>query len=146
MVENQTGRKIKVLRLDNGGEYIDREFVDFCASEGIWREFTIPYTPQQNGVAERKNRAIIGAARAMIHDQGLPLFLWVEACNIAVYLQNRSPYKSLGDLTPEEPFFREKASAHTLAYFWVRDLLSGSQGEEDQVGSHCRERDLCGIQ
>ena len=68
LVENQTGKKIKVMRSDNGGEYIDSKFVDFCASEGIWREFTVPYTPQQNGVAERKNGAIIGTARAMIHD------------------------------------------------------------------------------
>ena len=76
MVENQTSRKIKVLRSDNGGEYTKGEFVDFCASEGIRHEFTVPYTPQQNGVAERKNRAIVGAARAMLHDQGLTLFLW----------------------------------------------------------------------
>ena len=68
LVENQIGTKIKVVRSDNGGEYVDREFVDFCASEGIRREFTVPYTPQQNGVDERKNRAIIGVARAMIHD------------------------------------------------------------------------------
>lgn len=58
LVENQTGKKIKVLRLDNGGEYTSREFVDFCASEGIRREFTIAYTPQQNGVTERKNGVI----------------------------------------------------------------------------------------
>ena len=108
LVENQTGRKIKVLRLENGGEYIDREFVDFCASEGIQREFIVPYNPQRNGVIERKNGAIIGVARAMIHDQGLPLFLWVEACNTVVYLQNKSPHKSLGDLTPKEAFFGEK--------------------------------------
>ena len=93
-----------------------------------------------------KNGAIIGAPRAMIHDQGLPLFLCVEACNTIVYLQNRSSHKSLGDLTPKEAFFRGNASAHTLAYFWVCDLFSGSQGEEDQTGSHHRERNLCGIQ
>ena len=87
---------------------MDKEFVDFCASEGIWREFTVPYTPQQNGVAKRKNGAIIGAASAMIHDQGLPLFLWAEACNTVAYLQNRSPHKSLGDLTPEEAFSEKR--------------------------------------
>ena len=68
LVQNQIGKKIKVLRSDNGGEYIDSKFVDFCASEGIRREFTVPYTPQQNGVVERKNGAIIGATRAMLHD------------------------------------------------------------------------------
>jgi hypothetical protein len=108
LVENQTGKKIKVLRSDNGGEYTSNEFSDFCVREGIKREVTVPYNPQQNGVAERKNRAIVGAARAMLHDQGLPLFLWVEACNTAVYLQNQSPHRVLGDKTPEEAFSGKK--------------------------------------
>jgi transposase InsO family protein len=86
LVENQTGKKIRVLRSDNGGEYTSKEFMDFCAGEGIRRELTVPYKPQKNGVAKRKNRAIVGAARAMLHDQGLPLFLWAEACYTAVYL------------------------------------------------------------
>jgi transposase InsO family protein len=92
LVENQTGKKIKVLRSNNGGEHTSNEFSDFCAREGIKREVIVPYNPQQNGVAERKNGAIVGAARAMLHDQGLPLFLWDEACNTAVYLQNKSPH------------------------------------------------------
>ena len=65
-----------MLRSDNGGEYTSKEFTAFCAQEGITRELTVPYNPQQNGVAERKNRTIVGAARSMMHDQGLPLFLW----------------------------------------------------------------------
>jgi transposase InsO family protein len=63
------------LRTDNGGEYTSKEFNDLCAEEGIKRELIVPYNPQQNGVDERKNKAIVGAARAMLHDQGLPLFL-----------------------------------------------------------------------
>jgi hypothetical protein len=106
LVENQIGNKIRVLRLDNGGEYTSKEFMDFCAGEGIRRELTVPYNPQQNGVAERKNRAIVGAARAMLHDQGLLLFLWAEACYTAVYLQNRSPHKAVGSMTPEVGHFR----------------------------------------
>ena len=125
LVENQSGRKIKVLRSNNGGEYVDKEFVDFCASEGIQREFTVPYTPQQNGVSERKNGAIIGDARAMINDQGLLLFLWAEACNTAVYLQNRSPHKSLGNLTPEEAFSGKRPQLTHLRIFGC-DLFSGS--------------------
>ena len=96
---------------------MDKEFVDFYVSEGIRREFTVPYTPQQNGVSERKNGAIIGATRSMIHDQGLPLFLWVEACNTTVYLQNRSPHKSLGDLTPEEAFSGKRPQLIHLRIF-----------------------------
>ena len=51
LMENQTGRRIKVLRSDNGGEYTSRGFVDFCGEAGIKREFTVPYNPQHNGVA-----------------------------------------------------------------------------------------------
>lgn len=64
-----------MLRSDIGGKYTSTDFVDLCASEGINRKFTIPYTPQQNRVVEWKNGAIVGAARAMLHDQGLSLFL-----------------------------------------------------------------------
>jgi transposase InsO family protein len=56
------------MRTDNGGDYTSKEFMDLCAGEGIRRELTVPYNPQQNGEAERKNRAIVGVARAMLHD------------------------------------------------------------------------------
>ena len=75
LVENQTGRKIQALRSDNGGEYTSKEFDGYCRQEGIKRQLTVPYTPKQNGVAERKNRSIVGATRAMLHDQSLPFFL-----------------------------------------------------------------------
>jgi hypothetical protein len=108
LVENQIERKIRVLRTDNGGEYTSKEFNDFCAGEGIKRQLTVPYNPHQNGVVERKNRAIVGPVRAMLHDQGLLLFLWSEACYTIVYLQNRSPQRALGDKTPEEAFYGKK--------------------------------------
>jgi transposase InsO family protein len=66
LVENQTGRKIKVLRTDNGGEYTSKEFNDFCAREGIKRELNVPYNPQQNGVAERKNKALVGGCESHV--------------------------------------------------------------------------------
>lgn len=68
LVKTHTGRKIKVLMSDNGGEYTLGQFVDFCAEAGIRREFTVPYYPQQNGVAESKNRYIARVAKAMLHD------------------------------------------------------------------------------
>jgi hypothetical protein len=104
LVENQTGRKIWVLRSDNRGDYTSKEFEDYCRAAGIKKELMVPYNPQQNGVAERKNKIVVGAARAMIHDQGLPLFLWAEASTVAIYLQNRSPHTVLGKRTPEETF------------------------------------------
>jgi transposase InsO family protein len=108
-VENLTGRKIKVLRSDNGGEYTSRDFSDFCIEAGIKREYTIPYNPQQNGVAERKNRSIVEATKAMIHDQNLPMILWAEASMTTVYVQNRSPHKILKNMTPRRSFHRSEA-------------------------------------
>eukprot|EP00253_Pinus_taeda_P006792 PITA_06792 len=66
LVENLTGKKIKVLRSDNGGEYVDKDLTDFCVREGIRREWTTPYNPEQNGVEERKNRIIVEATGAML--------------------------------------------------------------------------------
>ena len=75
LIENQTRRHIHILRSDNGGEYESKEFNDFCREAGIKKELTVPYNPQQNGVAERKNRMICEAAKAMITDLDLPLSL-----------------------------------------------------------------------
>ena len=108
---------MKALRSDNGGEYISNEFKDFCRREGIRRELIAPHNPQQNGVAERKNRTIVGAARAMLHDQGLPLHLWAEACNTAVYVQNRCPHRVLGISTPEEAFTGKKPDVSHFKIF-----------------------------
>ena len=67
LIENLSKRKIKILRLDNGGEYTSKEFVSFCKDVGIKRELATPCNPQQNGVAERKNGTIMEAVKTMIH-------------------------------------------------------------------------------
>ena len=76
MVEIESRKKIRALRSDNGVEYVSQEFKYFREAEGIKWELTAPHNPQQNGVAKTKNRTIVGAARVMLHDQGLPLHLW----------------------------------------------------------------------
>jgi transposase InsO family protein len=93
-----------VLRLDNGGEYTYRNFSDFYIEAGIKREYIVPYNPQKNGVAERKNRSIIEATKVMIHDQNLLMILWAEASMTVVYVQNMNPHKILKNMTPEEAF------------------------------------------
>jgi len=100
LAEKESRKKIKALRSDNGGEYVSQEFNDFYAAEGIKQELTTPHNPQRNGVAERNSKTIIGATRAILHDQGLPLHLWAEAFNTTIYLQNRSPHHILGMKTP----------------------------------------------
>jgi transposase InsO family protein len=92
LIENLSEKKIKILGSDNGG----KEFANFCKDVEIKRELTTPYNPQQNGVAERKNRTTMEAVKTMIHDQDLPMHLWAEAAKTAVYVQNKFPIVHLG--------------------------------------------------
>jgi hypothetical protein len=117
LVENQSGKRIKVLRSDNGGEYSSRQFVYFCAQHGIRIHMIVPYNPQHNGVSERKNRAITGAARSMLHDQSFPLYLWEEASSTTVYLQKRSPHRILGMMTHEEAFTGRRLDVEHIRIF-----------------------------
>jgi hypothetical protein len=116
-IENLTNKKIKTLRTDNGGEYTSKEFVAFCKSAGIRRELTVPHNPQQNGVAERKNRSIEETVKALLNDQGLSMFLWGEAAMTTIYVQNRSPHRILKDMTPEEAFSGKKPNVENLRIF-----------------------------
>ncbi|GJV77609.1 putative ribonuclease H-like domain-containing protein [Tanacetum coccineum] len=88
-VENLIDQKVKVIRCDNGTEFKNKEMNQFCERKGIKREFSIARTPQQNRVAERKNRTLIEAARTMLADFKLPTTFWAEAVNTACYVQNR---------------------------------------------------------
>jgi transposase InsO family protein len=108
LIENISERKIKILRSDNGGKYTSKEFMNFCRDVGIKRELNTPYNPQQNDVAERKNKMIMEVVKTMIHDQDLPMCLWAEAAMAAVYVQNRLLHSALGFKTPEEMFTGKK--------------------------------------
>ena len=93
-VENQLEKKIKVIRSDRGGEYESAAFSDFCAQNGIVHQTTAPYTPQQNGVAERKNRTLKEMINSMLNSSGLPHNLWGEALLTANFILNRIPFKN----------------------------------------------------
>nr|GEY12278.1 hypothetical protein [Tanacetum cinerariifolium] len=88
-LENQLSLKVKVIRSDNGTEFKNHDLNRFCGMKGIKREFSIPRTLQQNGIAERKNRTLIDTARTMMADSLLPIPFWAEAVNTACYVQNR---------------------------------------------------------
>ncbi|KAK8913818.1 hypothetical protein KSP39_PZI024059 [Platanthera zijinensis] len=117
MVERQSGHKLKALRTDRGGEYLSNEFREYLKKTGIWHQLTTRYTPQQNGVAERKNRTIMEAARSMINAMGMPDSYWAEAVATAVYLQNRSVTKSLTGMTPYEAWSGIKPGVSHLKVF-----------------------------
>ncbi|GJU55625.1 putative ribonuclease H-like domain-containing protein [Tanacetum coccineum] len=88
-IENQLDHKVKVIRCDNGTEFKNSVMNQFCEMKGIKREFSVARTPQQNGVAERRNRTLIEAARTMLVDSKLPTTFWAEAVNTACYVLNR---------------------------------------------------------
>ena len=116
-MENLTEHRVKVLRSDNGGEYESKEFSEYCKSHGIKRETTVPYTPHQNGIAERMNRTIMEAVHSMLHHARLPLKSWAEAVSTAVYLRNQSPTVQLKEKTPFECFHERKPEAYHLKVF-----------------------------
>ena len=91
MVETETGLKVKCLRSNNGGEYIDGGFSEYCAAQGIRMKKTIPRIPQQNGVVECMNRTLNKRARNMRLHAGLPKTFWADAISTAAYLINRGP-------------------------------------------------------
>ncbi|GKC39182.1 putative ribonuclease H-like domain-containing protein [Tanacetum coccineum] len=78
-IENQLNQKVKTIRCDNGTEFKNKDVIEFCGSKGIKREYSNARTPQQNRVAERKNRTLIEAARTMLADSFLPNTFWAEA-------------------------------------------------------------------
>ena len=96
MVENQTGRKLKCLRTDNGGGFKSEEFVKFCRECGIRRDYTAPYTLEQNGIAERMNQTIEERLVSMLQHSGLTDGFWVEALLTTVHIINMSPGRPLG--------------------------------------------------
>lgn len=119
-VECQTGHKIKSLRSDNGTEYVNKEFTKHLEKCGIKRQLTVPYTPQQNGVAERANRTIVEMAKCLLIHAGLEEFLWAEAVTTAVYLRNRCPTRALAGGTPFEAWKGHKPSVKHMRVFGSR--------------------------
>jgi hypothetical protein len=117
LVENESGCHIKRLRSDNGTEYVNSEFQDFLSACGIKHERTVPYTPEQNGVAERLNRTIVDKARTMLKDAGLGEAFWAEASNTAIYLKNCSPTKAIRGMTPQEAWSGRKVDLNHLRVF-----------------------------
>ncbi|GKE86137.1 retrovirus-related pol polyprotein from transposon TNT 1-94, partial [Tanacetum coccineum] len=116
MVENQNDVKVKQNRTDNGTEFRNHKLEIFCYENGICHNFSSPYTPKQNGVAERKNRTLIEAAKTMLNGPVPSKNFWTEAVRIACYTQNRSIIVKRHDKTPYE-IFRERIP--DIRYFHV---------------------------
>lgn len=117
LAQNQIERTIKRVRTDNGGEYIGHEFQSILAHNGIIHETTNPHSPQQNGVAERKNRTLIETARCLLFESGIPLKLWPEAIRHANYLTNVLPSNALDGQTPIQVIFKRTVDLTRLLPF-----------------------------
>src|SRR5260370_28952117 len=112
-VEKQLGVTIKRVRSANGGEYIG-EFRRELLQHGIVAETSTPYTPEQNGVAERANSTLVESARSMIHAEGLGQEFWAEAVVTAAYIRNRVVSRSTDGKSPEELWTGKKPTVRHL--------------------------------
>lgn len=118
MAEAKFNRKIQALRCDNGGEYSSQSFKKFCLERGIRIQYTVPYNPQQNGVAERYNRTIMEKARCLIYDAKLDNEMWGEAVRTSVYLINRLQTRALDvTTTPAELWYGYKPNFEKIKLF-----------------------------
>lgn len=117
LVQNQVGKTVKSLRSDNGREYINKKFEEFLAKNGIIQQTTVPYNPQQNGVAERFNRTLMEMVRCMLIDANLTKDFWAEAANTATYLLNFIPRNAK---SANEKFNNEEVNIGKLHIFGER--------------------------
>ncbi|WVZ01111.1 hypothetical protein V8G54_027180 [Vigna mungo] len=116
-VENESERQIKLLRTDGGGEYTSHEFKKYCSDQGIIHEITAPYTPQHNGLAERRNRTIMNMVRSLLKEKSITRELWGEAIATSVYLLNRCPTRRLPANVPHAIWSGKTPSVTHLKIF-----------------------------
>ena len=134
LVEQDSGQKIQTFRSDRGGEFVSHEFNTYCEDAGIKRHLTAPYTPQQNGVVERRNRTMMEMTRSMLKHMKVPNYLWGEAIRHTTYLLNRVATRVLKEKTPYEMFRGSKPNISHIRIF-------GCIGYARTVKPHLRKLD-----
>ncbi|GJW78928.1 retrovirus-related pol polyprotein from transposon TNT 1-94 [Tanacetum coccineum] len=124
-------KTVRFIRTDNGTEFVNKTLYDYYESVGIFHQKTVPRTPQQNGVVERRNRTLVEAARTMLIFSKAPMFLWAEAVATACYTQNRSLIHTRHDKTPYELVHNKKPD---LTFFWVFGALCYPTNDSEDLG------------
>ena len=114
--ENEIDMKIKCLRYDNGGEFVSNEFNNYCDENGIKIHLFVTETPQQNGVLERKNRAVMEMERTMLNESRLSNMFWPQAFHIVVHIMNRS---FLGNNNDKKPYQLWKGRQASIKHFII---------------------------
>lgn len=117
LVENEIGKPLKVFRSDRGGEFTSLEFNSFCEQNGVKCNLTAPYSPQQNGIVERRNRTLMDMTRSIMKAMHVPNYLWGEAVNHSTNLINRVYTRVLGDTTPYEKLYKRKPNLENVRIF-----------------------------
>ena len=111
--EAESGKKLRVLRTDRD-EFTSVEFAAYCAGQGVVRHHTAPYSPQQNGVVERRNQTVVGMARSMMKAKKMPVEFWSEAVTMIVFILNRTPTKALKGKMTFEAWYGHKPNVSFL--------------------------------
>lgn len=117
LVEENSKKGITTFRTDRGGEILSKKFLQYCEEAGITRQFTASYSPQQNGVVERRNRTMIEMARSLLKERNLPIKFWGEAICHSIYLLNRLPTRAVTGITPYEAWSGNKPHLEDLSVF-----------------------------
>lgn len=138
-VENELERKIKTLRSDNGKEFCNKDFSDFLAASGIKHQTSSPYTPEQNGLAERMNRSLVERAKSMLFEAKLQKSFWAEAVATAAYVINRSPSRVLAEVTPFEKWTGKKPNLSHLKIFGTKAMVHVPKQNRQKWDSKSRE-------
>lgn len=134
LAENLSRCKMGTLRSYQGGEYLSAKFNAFLDDRGIKHQCTVPYTPQQIGVANRKNMSLMEMAKCMVKIQQLPHGSWLEAIMCATYGLNKCPMKALQFITPYEAWHGRKAIHSSSACFWLLGLHSCATATTQKIG------------
>ncbi|GKB90779.1 putative RNA-directed DNA polymerase [Tanacetum coccineum] len=132
LVERQTGKKLKCIRSDNGGEYIG-PFDAYCREHGIQHQKTPPKTPQLNGLAERMNRTLVERVRCLLSHAGLPASFWGEALNTAVHVINLTPCVPLRFDVPDRVWSGKDVSYHHLRVFGCKTYVHIRKDERSKL-------------
>ena len=132
-MENQTGKRIKCLRIDNGKKYKDGSFLKFCEDHGIQCHSTVQKTPQQNGMAERMNKTTAERARCMKLNVGLSKAFWEEVVNMPCLIINRSPRVALDGKVAEEVWTEKEVNYSILRIFGCPDYVHIPSNERSKL-------------
>ncbi|GKA31556.1 retrovirus-related pol polyprotein from transposon TNT 1-94 [Tanacetum coccineum] len=119
LVQTQLSRKIKVFQSDGGTEFVNHTVRKIFEDNGTLHRLSCPYTPQQNGRAERKHRHLVETGLAMLFHAHVPASYWVDAFSSATYIINRLPTKLLGNHSPFELLYSRAAKLHKFSCFWM---------------------------